>query len=92
MSNKNRLLIIVFLSFITVFLFLKGVHLWSLGTAVDGDGVGIHFFGIEINDHVTEESIPSYAIGFFIASLITFSISLLITWKTFRFKDHTKLE
>lgn len=46
----------------------KGMDLWSLGTDVDGAGIGVYFLSFEINDRVAEMSIPAYAIGFFVAS------------------------
>ena len=46
----------------------KGMDLWALGTDVDGAGIGVYFLIFEINDRVDEMSIPTYAIGFFIAS------------------------
>ncbi|MCM3123158.1 MULTISPECIES: hypothetical protein [unclassified Mesobacillus] len=60
-------------------LFLKqGMELWNLGTDVDGAGIGIHFLGFEINDSVPEASIPSYAIGFFIAAGLSIGLMLVI--------------
>jgi hypothetical protein len=58
----------------------KGLELWSLGTNVDGDGIGIHFLGLEINDRVSEASIPTYAVCFFVVSFIT----LLIAFYSYR--------
>lgn len=59
----------------------KGIDLWSIGTDVDGAGIGMYFLSFEINDRVAETSIPAYAIGFFIASgvLALAAIGLMIT-------------
>ncbi len=61
---------------------VKGFDLWSLGTTVDGDGIGIHFLGLELNDSVPEASIPNYAIGFFNSSILAISIALALVRKT----------
>lgn len=59
----------------------KGMDLWSLGTDVDGAGIGVYFLSFEINDRVAEMSIPAYAIGFFIASgvLALAAIGMILT-------------
>lgn len=77
MNSIIRSIITIVLILFAVLLFNKGLELWSLGTDVDGDGIGVHFFAMEINDRVPEESIPSYAIGFFISSFIAFALSML---------------
>ncbi|MBT2687221.1 hypothetical protein J7I93_03380 [Bacillus sp. ISL-47] len=77
----NRILLLSFLVFLTVTLAFKGLDLWSLGTNVDGNGIGIHFMGIEMNDRVPEAIIPAYAIGFFAASLLPLSAIIWITRK-----------
>jgi hypothetical protein len=55
---------------ISILMILKGIDLWSLRTQVDGEGIGIHFLGLELNDRVMEASISKYAIGFFLASVL----------------------
>jgi hypothetical protein len=81
MNTKIHWVIIAFFSFITVFLFNKGLDLWTLGPIDDGDGIGIYFLAFEINDQVPENSIPSYAIGFFAASLTTMIIAIALILK-----------
>jgi hypothetical protein len=81
MNTKIRWVIIAFFSFTTVFLVNKGLDLWALGTNVDGNGIGIYFWGFEINDRVPEKSIPPYAIGFFAASLTTMTIAIALIRK-----------
>ncbi|MBO1514108.1 hypothetical protein [Metabacillus bambusae] len=82
MNAINRWIGFIFLAFITVLMFNKGIDLWFLGTNVDGDGIGIHFLGLEINDRVADENIPTYATGFFVASLITLLIAFAAVGKT----------
>jgi hypothetical protein len=90
MKAKNRWIIFVFLAFITVLMVNKGLDLWSLGTDVDGDGIGVYFLGLEINDRVPEANIPSYAIGFFVAIFITLVIALALVGQTFlKLRDNT---
>lgn len=76
MTSIIRSIIAVVLILFAVLLFNRGLELSSLGTDVDGAGIGVYFFAMEINDRVPEESIPSYAIGFFISSFIAFIISM----------------
>lgn len=83
MNAINRWIIFIFLAFITFLMVNKGLDLWSLGTNVDGDGIGIHFLGLEINDRVPEANIPIYAIGFFVTSFITLLIAFALVGKTF---------
>ncbi|MBT2680108.1 hypothetical protein J7E38_13925 [Bacillus sp. ISL-35] len=63
---------------ISVLFLQQGMDLWKLGTDVDGDGIGIHFLGFEINDSVQEANIPSYATGFFIAAGLSFVLMLVV--------------
>lgn len=86
MKYFSRWVIAGVLILIGVLLLNKGLDLWSLGTNVDGDGVGVHFLGLEINDRVQEESIPSYAIGFFISSLIALLLSIAFVGKSLKSK------
>ncbi|MEM5015347.1 hypothetical protein WKH31_03555 [Metabacillus indicus] len=82
MNAINRWIVFTFLAFITVLMVNKGIDLWSLGTNVDGDGIGVHFLGLEINDRVPEANIPTYAMGFFVASFITLLIAFAFVGKT----------
>lgn len=66
----------VLLLMIISFLFLiKGLELWSVINHVDGDGIGVTFLGLSVNDHVMNESISGYALGFTIASIIPFLVA-----------------
>ena len=78
MNAINRWIVISFLALIIVLMVNKGLDLWSLGTNVDGDGIGVHFLGLEINDRVPEANIPTYAIGFFVASVITLLVAFVL--------------
>jgi hypothetical protein len=83
MNVINSWIVFIFLALISVLMVNMGLDLWSLGTNVDGDGIGIHFLGLEINDRVPEAKIPSYAIGFFVTSLITLLIAIGLVRNTF---------
>jgi hypothetical protein len=76
MNSIIRSIIAFVLISFAILLFNNGLELWSLGTDVDGEGIGVYFFAVKINDRVPEESIPSYAIGFFISSFIAFFIAM----------------
>lgn len=78
MNAISRWIVIIFLALITALMVNKGLDLWSLGTNVDGDGIGVHFLGLEINDRVPEANISTYAIGFFVASVITLLIAFAL--------------
>ncbi|MFD1738622.1 hypothetical protein ACFSCX_19040 [Bacillus salitolerans] len=76
MNKISRWMIVCVLILFGVLLLNKGLDLRSLGTSVDGDGIGVYFLGFEINERVPEESIPSYAVGFFISSFLVIIASL----------------
>ena len=77
MNPKIRWLISIALLIFTVLLMSEGLQLWSYGSEVDGDGIGVYFFGLEINDRVLEANIPSYAIGFFFGGLCTLILAII---------------
>ncbi|KAA0547101.1 hypothetical protein FZW96_14075 [Bacillus sp. BGMRC 2118] len=70
MNKFVRWLMVGFILVLAVMLIKQGLDLWSLGTNVDGDGIGVYFLGQEINDRVPEENIPTYSIGFLISGLL----------------------
>ncbi|WP_176167316.1 hypothetical protein [Mesobacillus jeotgali] len=76
--NLKKWLVSIFLIVISGLLLKQGMDLLALGTDVDGEGIGIHFLGFEINDRVPEASIPSYARGFFIAAGISFVLMVVL--------------
>lgn len=76
MNKLIRWFIVCVLILFGILLLNKGLDLRSLGTNVDGDGIGVYFLGFEINDSVQEESIPSYAVGFFTSSFFALIASL----------------
>ncbi|MFT4414285.1 hypothetical protein ACLM5H_10550 [Fredinandcohnia humi] len=77
MNNVSRWIVAFTLMTFTVLLFKNGIDLWSLGTNVDGEGIGVYFLGFEVNDRVPEGNIPLYAKGFFISSLVAFFVSIV---------------
>ena len=81
MKTIYRWSIFVFLIVVTILLFSKGMDLRSIGTDVDGAGIGVYFLFFEINDRVPTQSIPTYAYGFFVASLITALIAIFVVGK-----------
>jgi|GEM_PF-2879490 len=70
MTSIFRWILPVTLILFAVLLFYKGIELWYVRTNVDGDGIGVHFLGFEINDRVNAKNIPAYAIGFFISCIV----------------------
>jgi len=76
LNPKTRWLVFISMTIFTILLISKGLQLWSYGTNVDGNGIGVYFLGLEINDRVLEANIPNYAIGFFIAGLCTLLMSI----------------
>ncbi|GAB7388378.1 hypothetical protein BSNK01_22150 [Bacillaceae bacterium] len=83
MISIVRRIISIFLVFVSVLMFGEGFDLLSLGTDVDGGGIGVHFLGLEINDKVPVESIPKYAIGFLVAGVITMLNAFALMRKSF---------
>lgn len=78
MNTTSRWIAAGIIFLIGVLLFNKGLDLRSLGTNVDGDGIGVYFLTIEINDRVQEGSIPAYANNFLTSSIVVFLISIFI--------------
>ena len=76
MNPKIRWLVSLSLVILTILLLLKGLQLWTYGSDVDGNGIGVYFLGLEINDRVSEANISTYAVGFFIAGLCTLLMSI----------------
>lgn len=89
MKLISRWAIAVILFLFAAILFYKGLDLRSLGTNVDGDGIGVYFFAMEINDRVPEEEIPFYAKGFFISSFVVFIISVIFLWVNVKLGNKT---
>jgi hypothetical protein len=87
MNNISRWVVAGVLLLFGVLLLNKGLDLLSIGTDVDGDGIGVYFLRFEINDRVPENSIPSYAIGFFISSLVAFIVSSALVRTNLKFRN-----
>jgi Fe2+ transport system protein B len=74
---------------LAAFILFKAVGLFMMGTDVDGDGIGVYFLGMEINDRVPEAEIPTYATQFLkygmitlVGALVMFIPSLLVRFRT----------
>ncbi|MCF6136600.1 hypothetical protein [Pseudalkalibacillus berkeleyi] len=81
-SLRGWILPVVFLT-VSILLVMKGLELRSLGSDVDGSGMGVYFLFMEINDRVPEQIVPSYAMGFLIASFVTFLITVGLFLRTY---------
>jgi hypothetical protein len=90
MNTTSRWIAAFILFLLGVLLFNKGMDLRSLGTNVDGDGIGLYFLTLEINDKVQEASIPAYANGFFASSFVVFIISFLIVGMSLKYRKNAK--
>jgi len=73
-----RWLMVLLLSIISILFLFKGIELWSAIDHVDGDGIGISFIGLSISERVLNESIPGYALGFTISSIIPILVAINI--------------
>lgn len=78
MKSISRWVIVAILILLAIALLAKGFNLLSVGKNVDGDGIGVYFLFMEISDRVPVESIPAYAIGFFISSIVAFLLSAVL--------------
>ncbi|MFS1515816.1 hypothetical protein [Bacillus sp. SM2101] len=87
MTNLSRWVIAGVLLLFGVLLFTEGLNLLSLGTDVDGDGVGVFFLGFEINDRVAEDRILSFAIGFFISSLVAIIVAVAFILTNLKYRN-----
>jgi hypothetical protein len=76
-----RWLMVLLLSIISILFLFKGIELWSAIDHVDGDGIGISFVGLSISERVLNESIPGYALGFTISSIIPILVAINIALK-----------
>ena len=66
--KKLRYFSIVLMAISLTFIY-KGVSLLREIPNVDGDGIGLYFFGLEINETLPKEEISLYAWGFLGAAL-----------------------
>lgn len=73
-----RWLMVLLLSIISILFLFKGIELWSAIDHVDGDGIEISFIGLSISERVLNESIPGYALGFTISSIIPILVAINI--------------
>jgi hypothetical protein len=93
-----RWVIGIVFSSLGVLLLTQGMNLRTIGEeAVDGDGIGVYFLGMEINEKVPTADIPSYANGFLGTGtiLLLLAVSLFVillreknTFKPIRRKNH----
>lgn len=72
---------VIILSLFGLLLLEKGIELWAVLKQADGIQIGISMFGIDIKNHVFKESIPGYALGFSVASLIPIMVAGTIVIK-----------
>jgi hypothetical protein len=88
----------IIFSLLGVLLLIQGRSLRAMGAeAIDGDGIGVYFLGMEINDRVAGADIPTYANGFLGTGtiLLLLAVSLFVillkeksTFKPIRKKNH----
>jgi hypothetical protein len=93
-----RWVIGIVFSSLGVLLLTQGMNLRSIGKeAVDGEGIGVYFLGMEINENVPTADISSYANGFLGTGtiLLLLAVSLFVillreknTFKPIRRKNH----
>lgn len=76
-----RWLLVLLLSIVGVLFLEKGIELWSVIGKVDGDGIGISFLGLSIDEKVLNDSISGYALGFTISSIIPILVAINIALK-----------
>ncbi|MGV2939209.1 hypothetical protein AB5I83_06430 [Mesobacillus sp. LC4] len=88
MNTTGRWVAAVIIFLLGVLLFNKGLDLNALGTNVYGDGIGVYFLTLEINDRVQEASIPDYAKGFFMSSFVAVLISFLIIGRNLKYRKN----
>jgi hypothetical protein len=67
--------------FITALLIGSGVRILKDANNIDGDGIGISFLGIEINDNVAISQVPYYAWSMIGLGILLF---IIITYLNFK--------
>jgi hypothetical protein len=72
-----KAVLLIFLTILGMALSYKGIELVYLGTDVDGDGIGIHFLGIEMEDSLAEQNIPKAATAFLAAGVLLVLYSII---------------
>ncbi|MBN3554743.1 hypothetical protein JYA63_10730 [Fictibacillus nanhaiensis] len=61
----------ILFSLVGIILLTHGLNLRAIAeNSVDGDGIGVYFLGIEINESVPAVDIPSYSNGFMGSGII----------------------
>lgn len=81
----NRLRLISMIIFvISITFILKALHLYSrfYNEVRDGDGIGLYFFGIEINDKLPYGQIPFYLWSFLAIGILLFIFSVILFIKS----------
>ncbi len=68
----------------------KGINLFREIPMVDGDGIGLYFFGLEINDTLLTEEIPVYAWGFLGVAITLIVLSAMAYGLSFYIKGKKK--
>ncbi|WP_174732470.1 hypothetical protein [Mesobacillus harenae] len=92
MKKPLNIIAFVLLVIIGVSALSKGMELNSLGASVDGDGIGIFFFGFEINDQVPVKSISNYTMMFFLTSTVMIAGAAALAYKTLFNKEGKHLD
>jgi hypothetical protein len=83
MKNYRRPTSIILLLFSLAFIY-KAVSLLSI--VKDGDGIGLYFLGLEINDKLPYEQIPKYSWSFLLLGLLFIFISIGLSLKSLKNK------
>lgn len=78
MRKLKYLLILTYIS--SLCFLLKSIGLFTM--PIDGDGIGLDFLGIEINDRLPNAQIPQYAWTFLLIGALLMLISVAIHRKT----------
>jgi hypothetical protein len=84
--NKRTGFIIITILFFMLSAALFNKHNELKNIVFDGDGIGLYFLGVEINDTVPNEQVATYALRFLIATIISFIVALFSLYISFQKK------
>jgi len=78
LEKRTKWFLVGLFAIMTCLFFIKSYELFTIQEHVDGDGIGLTFLGVEMNEKVSISSIASYSIGFLLMGIVSLIISICI--------------
>ncbi|WP_316568938.1 hypothetical protein [Neobacillus sp. YIM B06451] len=80
----RKIIWVMIFSILGVLFFEKGMSLLGAIHLVDGEGIGLSFLGIEVNDRIPAGHIIYYSIGFILFGVTLFCTAFVMVFKYIR--------